>query len=796
MSGRSALLGVAFAILTAPLAGTAAPDMAAAYARAERYLPGNIAAAVHNNDLQHHWLPDSDRLWYRRTDEHGSRFVIADPATGSIDPAFDHQRMAQVLAAKLERTVSAHELPVQSLVFRPGESMPLVVVENSLLSCDLAHSHCEAVGPVPPPQDRQPGLPTPDGGSVLFLRDFNIWQRDLATGEERALTTNGDAAHPYGRHPQSSTFHVTLQRMGISLPLVGLFSPDGSRFLSYRLNQAAVGSLQLLQSVPEDDSRRPRVYNYRYPFPGEDKPMAELVILDLAGGETIPVQHPAIESAYADPINAQSVFWGPEGKTLYVLDNRDYKRTLTLSVVDVDNGSSRLLISEDSEVYNLPYAIVGQAPQVRVLTTGDVIWSSERSGWRHLYRYDRNGNFRNAITSGNWMVRDVVHVDEAAGLLYFTASGHGEFSDPYYRALYRVRLDGSGLELLTPEDADHQLRVAAPPAARLLLPSAPGPEGSGFAPSGNYFVDSYARPDMPTVTVLRNRDGRVVLELETAQLATFDGPPPVLPEPFEALAADGETLLYGTLFKPANFDPQRSYPVIDSIYPGPQINRVSKRFLDDPMQAQALAELGFVVVTVDGRGTPLRGRAFRDLSYGNLGTAGSLQDHVAVIRSLAANRSYMDLERIGIYGTSGGGFATVRALFDYPDFYRVGVASAGNHDHRIYLSLWGETYQGPYDAEAYAEASSYHNAADFRGRLLLAHGDMDDNVHPAHTLRVVDALIRHNKDFDLLLMPNVNHGIMGNPYFTRRLWDYFVTHLLGATPPPGYRVGAGNEERL
>ncbi|MDO8864029.1 DPP IV N-terminal domain-containing protein [Haliea sp. E1-2-M8] len=787
---RVAALAVA---LTVPPAKAAATDAAAAYARAERYLPANMAATVHNNDLQHEWLPNSDRLWYRRTDDNGSSFVIADPETGSIEPAFDHEWMARVLAATLEKSISADALPLQTLVFRPGEAIPLVLAGESLLDCDPARPVCETAGPAPPPPGQQTGLPTPDGRSLLFLRDFNLWLRDQVTGEERALTTDGNADHPYSHYPESSTFEVTLRRMGISLPPLGLFSPDGSRFLTYRLNRAPVAPLYLLQSVPEDDSLRPRVYSYRYPFPGEPKPMAELVILDLEGDEDVEVAHPPIEAVYADPISTQSVFWAPEGDALYVLDNRDYKRTLTLSLVDAQSGASRLLISEDSEVYNLPYAIVGQAPQMRVLASGEVIWSSERSGWRHLYRHDREGKLRNAITSGNWMVRDVLHVDEDAGLVYFTASGQEGFSDPYYRALYRVRLDGSGLELLTPEDADHQIRIAAAPATRLLMPTAPGPEGAGFAPSGNYFVDSYARPDLATVTVVRDRAGEVVLELETAQLAAFDGPAPELPERFSALAADGETPLYGTLFKPADFDPLQSYPIIDSIYPGPQINRVSKRFFDDPMQAQALAELGFIVVTVDGRGTPLRGRAFRDVSYGNLGSAGSLEDHVAVIRGLAASRPYMDLERVGIYGTSGGGFATVRALFDYPDFYRVGVASAGNHDHRIYLSLWGETYQGPFDAETYAEAISYHNVADFRGKLLLAHGDMDDNVHPANTLRVVDALIRHNKDFDLLLMPNVNHGIMGNPYFTRRLWDYFFTHLLGATPPPGYRVGAANE---
>lgn len=249
------------------------------------------------------------------------------------------------------------------------------------------------------------------------------------------------------------------------------------------------------------------------------------------------------------------------------------------------------------------------------------------------------------------------------------------------------------------------------------------------------------------------------------------------------MAADGKTPIYGLLLKPSNFDPAKRYPLIDSIYPGPQVTRTPTRFLSDRDMAQSVAELGFVIMIVDGRGTPLRSREFRSFAYGNMGAAGGLEDHVAAIRQLTPSRHWLDGDNVGIYGTSGGGFATVHAMFDYPDVFKVGVASAGNHDQRSYLAIWGENYQGPFDDKGYEAIASYHNVRNFKGKLLIAHGDMDDNVHPANTMRVVDQLIKNDKPFDMLIMPNVNHGIQSNPYFTKRLWDYFVVNMKNEQPP-------------
>ncbi len=787
-------VAAALAMTTAAMALPAAADTRPAatiedYRRAERFLPWNLESLVLNREIQHGWIAGSERLWYKRATEGGHEFVIADAARGVKAPAFDHEKMAKALGQALDKTLDPKRLPVEQLIFTGSAAVPVVVAEGRNWTCDLGTLRCKGEART----DAPPGaLLSPDGRGIVFVRDHNLWHMDVATGKERALTTDGDADRPYGVASESSTSFVSEQRMGAPSHTQGLFSPDGRKFLTYRLDQSEVKPLHLLQHVPEDGSFRPKLFTYRYPFAGDREPTATLLIFDLATGKATPVDHPPVAAPYMGPVALQRLHWAPGGAKAYFLRSGDSHRELSLVEIDGETGATRVLISERSDIYFLPSNVLMDLPVPRLLSSGDFIWASERSGYYHLYLHDgRTGKLKNAITKGDWMVRELIRVDEAAGRLYFTAVGREKGMDPYFRVLYRVNLDGTGLTRLTPEDADHEIRPVLPPT----IPTADGPDPAmraqraGFSPSGAHFVDSYSRPDQPTVHVVRDADGKLVMELERASLAKEIAGSYIPPEPFRALAADGKTEIHGLIYKPANFDPARRYPVVDSIYPGPQILRVPKRFMDDMFGAQALAELGFIVVTVDGRGTPLRSRDFRAVSYRNMGAAGNLEDHVAAIRDAARTRPYMDLDKVGIYGTSGGGFATARAMFDYPDFFKVGVSSAGNHDQRTYISLWGETYHGPWDADDYASARSYLNVRNFRGKLLIAHGDMDDNVHPANTMRVVDELIRHDKDFDMLIMPNVNHGISGHPYFVKKLWNYFVTHLQGATPPEGFAFG-------
>jgi len=551
--------------------------------------------------------------------------------------------------------------------------------------------------------------------------------------------------------------------------------------ITYKLDQTKVREAYLVQSVASGEigAPRPVLYAYRYPFPG-DKNVAVLkyVIFDVASKAKIAVNAPAQEINGFTAFDFHSVWWGKDGKSVYFLAKNRSNRTLTLSAADAATGAVRTLVEEHGATQVEPTPEFGTPPLVKVMDGGAaVVWFSERDGWGHLYLYDgKTGKLRNQITRGDWLVRGIERVDEENRWIYFSAAGREKSEDPYLRHLYRVHLDGSGLQLLTKESGDHSVT---------------------FSSSGKYFFDAYSKADLPPVFVVRAADGRVVREVAKADISELVAKGYTMPEPFEAKATDGTTDVYGLIYKPAHFDATKKYPVLDSIYPGPQHGRVPKTFeeacVDVYGQAPAMAQLGFVVITVDGRGTPLRSKAFHDYSYGKLGDAGGLEDHVAAIKGLE-QLGYLDLTRVGMYGHSGGGYATVRAMLTYADFFKVGVSSSGEHDMRGYLAEWGEKYEGPLESENYVEASNPALAlkARLKGKLLIAWGDMDDNVPPALELQLVHSLIKTNQDFDTLVLPNRNHSLYHDPYFMRRLWDYLVKNLLGAEPPAGYEIKSGD----
>jgi len=412
----------------------------------------------------------------------------------------------------------------------------------------------------------------------------------------------------------------------------------------------------------------------------------------------------------------------------------------------------------------------------RVLpATNEVIWFSERDDWGQLYLYDlTTGRLKSKITSGEGNVAELLRVDNASRTIWFVGNGKEKGRDPYFRHLYRIRLDGTGLTLLTPEDADHSIALA---------------------PSGRYFIDSYSRPDVAPITLLRDLNGKTIVTLETADISRLRATGWKPPTPIIVKARDGKTDLYGLMYLPTNLDRARKYPIVNHIYPGPQTGSVGGRsFSPARGDAQALAELGFVVVEIDGMGTPWRSKSFHDAYYGKMGD-NTLPDQVAGMKELARRYPFIDIDRAGVYGHSGGGFAAAGAMFRYPDFFKVGISEAGNHDQREYEDDWGERYQGllvptPDGGDSYAAEANQMYAKNLKGKLLLAHGTMDNNVPPYNTLLVVDALISANKDFDLLLLPNRTHGFANESYMVRRRWDYFVKNLLGAEPPREYPLGA------
>jgi dipeptidyl aminopeptidase/acylaminoacyl peptidase len=506
----------------------------------------------------------------------------------------------------------------------------------------------------------------------------------------------------------------------------------------------------------------------RYAYPGDEQvPHAELVVLDVQAGTMVRAQAEPLLMPQSSPIMSNWAWWAEDGSAVYYLSQPRDLRALTLHRLEPATGEVTTVLSEIGATRVEPNQWPAEPPIARVLAD-EVLWYSQRDGWGHLYRYDlRTGALGGQVTSGHWAVRQILRVDEAERVVYFTASGLVE-EDPYRRAVCRVGLDGSGFAKVTDDELDHIVTM---------------PDNQ------EYFIDSASTVDTPPVSRVRDWAGRVLVELERADITKLTATGWTPPERFRVKAADGATDIYGVLYRPRGFDPAQRYPVVDSVYPGPNVTRVAPSF--DPggmgLDAEPIAALGFVVVAMDGRGTQGRSKAFHDASYGHLADAGCLADHVAALRQLAQTRPWMDLDRVGAFGHSGGGFATARAMLDFPEVYRAGVALSGSHDARYFNPGFVEAYDGADNPEAWARASNVDIADRLAGKLLLIHGGMDDQVHPDHTLRLADRLIAADKDFELLIVPGAEHTYIDClAYVRKRCWDFLVRELMG-TRPPAYR---------
>ncbi|MFI6600285.1 DPP IV N-terminal domain-containing protein [Nonomuraea sp. NPDC050536] len=607
---------------------------------------------------------------------------------------------------------------------------------------------------------------SPDGRHVVFRRGHDLWIRSHG-GHESPLTTDGQRDHAYGTGPDVMKPTTIMRTLGIpDMPPAVAWSPDSTRVVTHRTDQRQVRETHWIEARPADGGE-PVLHTKRYPYPGDERaPVAELVVLHVEDAAVVRAKSEPVNMPFFSPIQMRWLWWAQDGSAVYYLDQpRDY-RTLRLNRLDPDTGEVTTIVSESGPTRVEPNQFLGAPPMVEVF--GDeVLWYSQRDGWGHLYLYDAaTGALRHQVTSGQWAVREILRVDEQARVVYFTASGLVP-EDPYRRSVCRAGLDGSGFAKVADDELDHVVSV---------------PD------SGEYFVDSASTVTTPPVITVRGWDGRVIVELERPDVSGLEALGRRPPQPFRVKAADGVTDIYGVIHLPPDFDPAKRYPVVDSPYPGPQTNRVSPAFDQGffGYMCEQIAALGFVVVALDGRGTPGRGKAFHDESYGRLGM--TLEDHVAAFPQLAETRPWMDLDRgVAVFGMSGGGFATVRAMLDFPELYTVGVAICGSHDNQYYQQGVGEMYDGP--GADYTESSNTEDAARLESRLLLIHGGMDDNVSPQQTLRLVDRLLAADKDFELLIIPGADHLFIGyEHHMLRRLWDFLVRHHLGAEPPTGYRL--------
>lgn len=759
----TALLALVAVLLAAPAFAQRDAMTADDYARAERFLNPNVAPLVRGVPTETRWI-DGERLLYRVRTADGSEMVLVDAAAGTRTAAFDADRLAEALSADRDEPLDPTALDVRGLEIQ--QDRLVFTLEGTRFTCTLPEYGCIMEdGPEPSPRG---GVASPDGQRIAFTRDYDLWVREVETGEEIRLTNDGEARYGYATDSEG-----WRRSDGAAVK----WSPDGRRLVTHRLDERGVGEMPLWRTTVG----RPELITFPYALPGDTLvPMYERLIVDVDARTVTPFQaepdHQRTSSCCGMLRDGQlgDIEWSGD-RLAYVSTSRDYT-TVTLRIVDPATGAVRDVMTETVEPFFESNAAGRGTPNWRVFhDRGEVMWHSARDGYHHLYLHSlEDGRELRRLTDGPWTVVDVLHVDEAEGTVLFTGQGREEGRDPYHRHLYRLDLDTGETKLLTPEDADHIVRVA---------------------PEGRFFVTTFSRLDTAPVTTVRAADGSVAVNAETADLSALTEAGFPMPMGFTAPARDGETEIYGVMYRPSNFDPNRRYPIINHIYPGPQVGSIGDRTFSAARRGnpQALAELGFIVVQIDALGTPGRGHEFHAYYHGDLADNG-LPDQIAAMRHLAEQHRWIDLDRVGIYGHSGGGFATAAALLRHPDFFHVGVASAGNMDNRGYTYYWGEKWHGQLvehedGTDSYSNQALHEMAENLEGKLLITYGTLDDNVHPAMTLLLVDALIEANKDFDLMVFPNRNHGYANEAYHLRITWDYFVRNLLDREPPVGYRIG-------
>ena len=749
------------------------------YAKAENQLGYNTQKFVDRGNVTPNWLP-GDKFWYRVLTPNGSEFIMVDPAKGTKTAAFDHDKMAKAISAATGRSYTASMLPFQTLSYSPDGKVISFNAERKQWKYDLQSGTVTSDSTDNSGMQRGQGgfrnrnleVVSPDKTKAVFIKDYNLWVRDIKTNEQRQLTKDG--VKDFGYATDNAGWRG-------SDGAIVRWSPDSKKIATFKQDQRNVGEMYLTTT----NVGHPTLKAWKYPLPGDkDIPMIHRCVVNVDDGKVIMFNIPPDphRASLSDDISSSGTFddidWNPDGSEVAFLStSRDHKEE-KFRIANALSGEVREVFEE---VVKTQYESGQGAINWRYLPkTKEIIWYSERDDWGHLYSYDAtNGKMKNQITKGNWVVTRLIKVDEKNRQLYFVACGT-QPENPYFAQFYKINFDGKNLTLLSPGAGTHNISLS---------------------PSENYFIDTYSKPDVPAVAVLRDMNGKQITELEKGDITRLKAAGWKPPIPFSVKSADGKDDIYGIMFTPSNLDPNRKYPVVDYIYPGPQGGSVgSWGFSAARGDHQALAELGFVVVLIEGTGNPDRSKSFHDKYWPDMST-NTLPDQVAGIRQLAQRYSYIDTTKVGIWGHSGGGFATAAAMFRYPDFFKVGISESGNHDNRNYEDDWGERYiglltKGPDGKDNYEAQANQTYAKNLKGKLMLAHGLMDNNVPPYNTYLVIEALTKANKDYDLVVFPNAAHGFgQYSPYMMRRRWDYFVKHLLGKEPPPNYQLETKTDPR-
>jgi dipeptidyl aminopeptidase/acylaminoacyl peptidase len=745
------------------------------YQRAESFLGYSTQKYIDRNFTTPNWMP-GDRFWYRTLTPQGSEFVLIDPVKKTKTPAFDAQKLAAALSSATGKTVNAYSLPFQSFTYSDDNKFISFLANGEFWNANLQNYTLEkgdASNNAGHSGKRSLEVTSPDGTKAAFIRDWNLWISDTKTGKETQLTKDGINDFGYATD-NAGWIHSDTP--------VLKWSPDSKKIATFKQDQRQVGEMYLTTT----NVGHPKLEQWKYPLPGDEHiPMITRVIIEVDDPKviTLNVAPDPHRATLEDDISATGSFddvdWSEDGKWLaFVSTSRDHKNE-KFRIANAITGKVREVFEENVRTqYESGWGTINWK---FLQKTNEIIWFSERDNWGHLYLYDAaTGKLKNQITKGEFVVSEMAKVDEQSRSIYFYAFGLQKES-PYFQSLYKIGFDGKGMTLLTPGAGYHQVQ---------------------FSPSGKYILDTYSKPDVPPVTVVRDLTGKQLIEVERTDLSRLKAAGWKAPTAITVKANDGITDLYGLLYTPSNLDPSKKYPIIDYIYPGPQGGSMGGQwgFVASRSDHQALAELGFCVLVLEGTSNPLRSKSFHDMYYPNM-SENTLPDQVTGIRQLAQRFKYIDTTRVGIWGHSGGGFATAAAMFRYPDFFKVGISESGNHDNRNYEDDWGERYIGllkknPDGTDNYTAQANQLYAKNLKGKLLLAHGLMDDNVPPYNTWLVVDALQKAGKDYDLIVFPHAKHGYGENTYYMmRRRWDYFVKNLLGAEPPKEYQLQTQTDPR-
>ncbi len=761
MNLRRVILAAFIALVgTLPALAQARQLTDADYARAAKFLldstdplVGHFVDPRIDHEVQHvKWL-NPTHFWYRDHGAAGDRIVQMNAVTGKVSPAFDQAKLAAALGKARGKPVNPHKWPAFGFDFhRLHDGMLDVQFDKKNYRCDLSGAGVCTVRKAKVPKHssgarKAAQARSPNGKWRVVMRDWNLWLRNTATGKETRLTTDGTKNYGYGRKKKGwAVVH---------------WSPNSKMLVAFRLDQREVQDMYTITTRVG----HPKLKAWPYPLPGDKHVfLVHPVVIDVATRKMVPLAM-APEQRLGGWGDVQ---WSPDSRTFALVSTSPNMRHEWYRVASAETGQVRTVFEYTAKDYYQGW--YGRPDWQYLPKRSEAVWPTERTNWMNLYLYSlKTGRMLRPITTGRGDVIQVLHVDRKTGTLWYVGVGRTPGMNPYYRQLFKVDIETGKTTLLTPQDADNIITMS---------------------PHGKYFVDSYSTPTRPPVTVLCSAaTGRVIATVARANISRLKAMGWVPPVPFAVKARDGKTTLYGLMYKPTNFDPHKKYPVIDFVYPGPQIGSIATfAFRSERGSHQALAELGFIVITIDGMGTPYRSASFQRYWYGDMGDD-TIPDQIAGIKQLAARYPWINIHRVGIWGHSGGGNATVSAMLRYPDFFKVGWAESGNYDNRDYYYGWGDKWEGllvkhKNGTTNYDNQASELLAKNLKGHLMLVVGSIDDNVPPENTYLMAGALMKANKDFSMLVVPNEHHHYGPyTPYVTRRCWDFFVKYLAGNTPP-------------